>query len=202
MLAKKRAVFSTLLNSESRIILELDNSEQWDQTACRLRTLLGFLNSLGCFILTKGTIEDYYLHKLAKNRDNKCNAAAHETSHFAETGNLDVRKHYADLVAAIEFAAQAEVIDEGMGIRDLVLAVVTPALANISDDTTTIQLKAQSKNMLGTKAELFDLKVENVDGLHLIVDLKSSILDVKGFPLRIPVDSNPITSVNHQMGLE
>ena len=201
-IAKKRAVFSTLLNTEPRFFRELDNSAKWDDTACRLWTLLGFLNSLGCFILTKGTIEDYYIHKSTINRDDKRNASAHEVTHIAETDKLEIRQNYADIVAALEFAAQAESIDEGMGIRDLVLAIVTPALANISSDTTTNQLKAQSKNMLGTKAELFDLKVENVDGLHLIVELKTSILDVKGFPLRIPVVSNPITSVNHQMGLK
>ena len=202
LVAKKRAAFSILLNTDSRTILELDNSEQWVQTACRLRTLLSFLNSLGCFILTKGTIEDYYIHNSAINRDDKGNAAAHEASHVADTDNLDIRKNYADLVAAIEFAAQAESIDEGMGIRDLVLAVVAPVLANISFDTTTTQLKVQSKSMLGKKSELFDLKVENIDGLHLVVDLKTSILDVRGFPLSIPFDSNPITSVNQQMGLE
>ena len=202
LLAKKRAAFSTLLNAEPKIILELNNSELWIQTACRLRTLLRFLNSLGCFILTKGEIEDYYIRNSTINGDVKRDAAAQELSHFADTDKRDIRKNYADIVASIEFAAQAETIDESMGIRDLVLAVVTPALANISSDTTTIQLKAQSKIMFGKKADLFDLKVENTEGLYLVVDLNTSILDVNGFPLRIPVESNPITSVNRQMGLE
>ena len=136
------------------------------------------------------------------NRDDKRNAAAHEASHFADTDKLDIRKTYAEIVAAIEFAAQAEIINEGMAIRDLVLAVVTPALARITGSTTTIQLKAQSKSMLGKRSDLFDLKVGTADGLHLVVSLNSSILDVKGFPLRIPVDANPITSVNEQMDLE
>ena len=201
-LTKKRAAFSTLLNADSRMILELNNSKQWMQTACRLRTLLEFLNSLGCFILTKGTIEDYYIHEIDINRDDKRNAAAHEASHFADTDKVDIRRTYADIVAAIEFAAQAEMINEGMGIRDLVLAVVTPALASISGSTTTIQLKAQSKGMLGKRSDLFDLKVETGGGLHLVVSLNTSILDVEGFPLRIPVDANPITSVNEQMNLE
>ena len=56
--------------------------------------------------------------------------------------------------------------------------------------------------MLGKISELFSLRVEDMDGLQLVVELNSSILDVNGFPLKIPVDSNPIVSVNEQMGLE
>lgn len=202
LVAKKRAALSTLLCMESEAIGELNQAEMWLQTACRLRTLLVFLNSLGCFILTKGTIEEYYIHSRVLDGDNKPNAAADEASYFAEVVKKDIREAYADIVVAMEFAAQAKVINEGIGIRGLVLAVVAPALANISRDTTTNELQTVSKDMLGKNSELFDLRVENEAGLQLVVELKTGILDVKGFPLRIPVEAHPIISVNEQMGLE
>ena len=138
LLVKKRAAFSTILCTEAKYMLELNNSEMWLQTVCRLRTLLAFLSSLGCFILTKGTIEDYYIHEMAVDRDDKRNTAAHEASYLAETDKRDIRKTYGDIVVAIEFAAQVGTINEGMRMRSLVLAIVTPALANISHDTTSI----------------------------------------------------------------
>ena len=89
-----------------------------------------------------------------------------------------------------------------MGIRDLVLAAVAPALANMDPGTTAVELKAQSRAILGKRAELFELRVEGGKDPELVVELKSEILDVNGFPLSVPIGVNPITRVNQQMGLK
>jgi len=201
LIAKKRAAFSTLLNLEPKSIQQLNNSELWSRVKARLISLLGLLNSLGCFILTKGAIEDYYVYANTLSINEKPNAASHEISYFSDTEIKDLRSMYADIIKAVEFAAQAKKINEGSAIRDMVLAIVTPALATITADTTPEQLLANSKSLFGNKASLFNLYVENIDGLHLVVQLATSILDVEGFPLKIPVQSNPITSVNTQMKL-
>lgn len=202
MIAKRRAALSTLLNMEQGSIRRLNNSELWSRTKTRLISLLELLNSLGCFVLTKGTIENYYVHADTLPSNEKSNAVAHEISYFSETPDSKLRDTYTDIIKAIEFTARAQKINEGTTIRDMVLAIATPALANIKTDTTPDQLRARSKDLLGNKADLFNLEVDNTDGLSLVVQLMTSILDVKGFPLRISVGSNLIESVNTQMNLE
>lgn len=201
MVAKRRSAFCVLLNFSHDEIGQLNNSAQWLGLRVRLDSLLDILNSLGCFILRKGTIESYYIHSNNLTSDEKPNAASHEISHFEEMSDEDVRSAYIDLVAAIEFAAQAKEINEGAAIRDMVLAIVTPALAGITEETTASELSASSRSLFGNKASLFSLDVENDNGLFLIVNLSTSILDVEGFPLKIRIDSNPISEVNNQMNI-
>ncbi len=202
LIAKKRAAFSTLLNLEQQSIQRLDNPDSWNRIKTRLVSLLELLNSLGCFILTKGTIEDYYIRADTNGRDEKPNKAIHEISYFSEAKDDDLRSTYADIIKAVEFAAQAKEIDERAAIREMVLAVAAPALATLKADTTSNQLHVSSKSLLGNKANLFKLEVDNTDGLHLVVDLKTSILDVKEFPLRIPVGADLIRSVNTKMNFK
>ena len=201
-LSKKRAAFSTLLNLESETIQRLNNSAKWEQTKDRLDSLLNLLSQVGCFILTKGTIENYYLHSNCLNTEEKPNASAHEVAHFFDQDNSKIRSNYADIIVALEYAAQAQEINEGTALRDLVLAAVTPALANLSEETTTHELNIKAKSILGNKTDLFELELEKGSGLELIVKLSSSILDVSGFPLRIPASANIITCVNNQMNIQ
>ena len=77
---------------------------------------------------------------------------------FPETDDEHIRQRYADIVSAIEFAAETREINEGTAVRDIALAVVTPVLANISSKMSPGQLKAQSKNIVGKQSTLFDLK--------------------------------------------
>ncbi len=164
----------------------------------RLVSLLKLLNSLGCFILTKGTIEDYYD---VSGTNRKSDKAINEASLFPEKDEDDLRSTYADIIKAVEFAAQAERIDESAAVREMVLAIAGPALATLKEDSTSNQLNASSRNLLGNKACLFKLEAGKTNdlGLHLVVDLKTSILDVKGFPLKIPAGADLIRTVNDQM---
>ncbi|MGL6249743.1 MAG: hypothetical protein ACRC3F_02350, partial [Billgrantia desiderata] len=201
LIARRRSSFSTLLSISVHEFSEMENSSQWLGMRARLESLLEFLGLLGCFILRKGTIEAYYLHANHLTMDEKPNAASHEISNFDDMEDDQVERHYGDIVAAVRFAAQAKGIDEGSAIRNLVLAVITPALASLTAETTTAGLASASKSMFGNMADLFVLKVENDKSLTLVVDLATEILDVEGFPLRIPVGENPIASVNKQMNI-
>ena len=81
------------------------------------------------------------------------------------------------------------------------MAVVAPALASINDKTTKMELNTNCRNLFDKKASLFKLSVDNENGLILVVELATNILDVQGFPLRLPVGTNLIDTVNEQMGL-
>lgn len=199
IVARRRSSFSTLLGTNVQELSAIENSSQWIGMRTRIEYLLEFLASLGCFILRKGTIEAYYLHANHLTSDEKPNAASHEISYFDDMKDDELESNYADIVAAVRFAAQAKGIDEGAAIRNLVLAVITPALASLTTETTAVGLTSASKSMFGNMADLFVLKVENAERLTLVIDLATEILDVEGFPLSIPVGENPIALVNKQM---
>jgi predicted ATPase len=201
-IAKRRAAFCSLLEADDDVISQLNNYAQWSGLKTRLISLIDLLKSQGCFILKKGTIEAYYQHADQLTSDEKPNAAAHEVSYMSEAENEEIAENFGDVVEAIKFASQAKSIDEGAAIRDMVLAIVAPALATISEKTTEIELNNNCRNLFGNKSSLFRLSIEITDRLYLVVDLATSILDVKGFPLRIAAGANPIINVNEQMELD
>jgi hypothetical protein len=201
-IAKRRAAFCTFMNTDDVSQIVVNNAGLWSSVKVRLTSLLELLGSLGCFILKSGTIESYYQHADQLTSDEKPNAAAHEVAHMIEMNEEQLHRSFGDIVVAIKFASQAKSIDEGAAIRDMVLAIVAPALASITETTTEIELNTNCRNLFDKKASLFRLNIENNNGLFLIVNLATNILDVQGFPLRIAVGSNPISSVNEQMELQ
>lgn len=201
-IAKRRSSFCVLLDSDQAVLEQINNSAQWLSLKTRLISLLELLSSVGCFILNKGTIEAYYRHADQLTNDEKPNAASHEVSFMDDISEQEMGESYSEIVTAIKFASQAKDINEGAAIRDMVLAIVAPSLATISEDTTEAELNAYSRGLFGNKASLFRLEVDVQNGLELVVHLSTSILDVDGFPLRIPAGANPIEKVNEQMRLE
>jgi len=201
-IAKKRSAFCTFMNADDVSQIVVQNQAQWIDLKVRLSSLLEMLGSLGCFILKSGTIESYYQYADQLTSDEKPNAAAHEVAHMSEMNEQQLHDSFGDIVEAIKFASQAKSIDEGAAIRDMVLAIVAPALASITEMTTEIELNTNCRNLFDKKASLFRLSIESENGLFLIVNLATNILDVQGFPLRIPVGSNPISTVNEQMELQ
>lgn len=201
-IAKKRSAFCSLLEADAATISQLNNNAQWSGIKTRLLSLIELLKSQGCFILKKGTIEAYYHHADQLASDEKPNAAAHEVSYMSETANSQLEQQFEDVVVAIKFASQAKSIDEGKAIRDMVLAIVAPALATITEETTDVELNTNCRNLFGNKSSLFRLSTETTDRLYLVVNLATSILEVKGFPLRIAAGENPIININRQMELE
>ena len=135
--------------------------------------------------------------------DEKPNAASYEVNGLmGETANA-IRTEYNDILRALNYCSQAKVINEAEAIRDLLLAVITPALATIKKETTEAELTLNSNNLLGAKSSLFRLsKEENGDDIYLIVELASTILDVQGFPLKIKKGNNPIEIVNAALNLK
>lgn len=200
-IAKRRSAFCILMSIVDISEVVINNETIWSNLKIRLSSLLEMLGGLGCFILRKGTIESYYQHADQLISDEKPNAAANEVAYMPEMNEQQLHDSFGDVVAAIKFASKAKSIDEGAAIRDMVLAIVAPALASLTEETTEVELNTNCRNLFGKKASLFRLSIENEAELALIVNLATNILDVQGFPLRIPVGSNPISTVNEQMEL-
>ena len=72
----------------------------------------------------------------------------------------------------------------------------------MSVSTTESQLQSSSRNMFGTKSDLFKLSASvEGDEVYLLVELATNILEVEGFPLKIKKGDNPIEEVNRQLNL-
>ena len=203
LIAKRRSAFCWLFRNDDSVIQAENNGQRWVSIKHRLLTLLELLEKLGCFILRKGTIEAYYQHVSNLTNDEKPNAASYEVNGLMGVSAEVVSSTYDDILRALNYCSQAKEINEAEAIRDLLLAVITPALATIKKETTEAELKLYSNNLFGAKSSLFNLSKEvNGDDIYLIVDLASTILDVQGFPIRIKKGSNPIEIVNTTLKLK
>ena len=203
LIAKRRSAFCWLFSNDDLLIAAENNGDNWVSIKHRLSTLLDLLEKLGCFILRKGTIEAYYQHVSNLTNDEKPNAASYEVNGLMGEPVEAVRTEYDDILRALNHCSQAKEINEAEAIRDLLLAVITPALATIKKETTDAELRLYSNNLFGAKSSLFTLsKEENGDDIYLIVELASNILEVEGFPLKIKKGSNPIEIVNEALKLK
>lgn len=200
--AKRRAAFCSILNAEEEEIRKLNNPDKWLEIRARLVSLLEFLEALGCFVLRKGTIENYYTQLNHIRSDEKPHSALQETIHIDTLSQNAIEQNYRDIISALLHASSVQEVDESGAVRSLALAIVTPALASISENSSSEEINAQSKNLLGDRAELFHFKVNEENGLEIVVELSSSILSVEGFPLRIRKGDNLISVITEQMKLD
>ena len=198
--ARRRSALATLLCLDEVEVRKLKNAPDWVAIKSRLDSLLLMLQSVGCFILRKGTIENYYMREVKVSGSDKPNAALEETFHFEQSTEMQVTSAYEDVVNAMAYAAQTEQINEGSAIRNLVLAIAAPALANCGSCTED-ELNSSSKDLVGKKANLFKSMTKTGNGKTLRIELLSKILKVYGFPLSIQTKENLIESVERQMKL-
>ena len=199
--AKRRAAFSTLVVACDETVRTWNNGEEWKALRARYLSLLKVLQELGCFVLRKGTIEDYYNHVDVAGRNDKPYVATQEADLLEDMGRREVEEIYGDIIEAIRFASQTKEIREERAIRDAVLALVAPALANLSEGRTDGEISAYCRELLGSRASLFKIEVKREKGSKLLVHLNSPILEVEGFPLCIGSGENPVAAVNVQMKL-
>jgi hypothetical protein len=203
LIAKRRSAFCWMFSNDDTSILNIDNGANWVSIKHRLSTLLDLLEKLGCFILKKGTVEGYYQHVSNLTNDEKPNAASYEVNGLMEANIEAVTTAYDDILSALKYCSQAKDINEAEAIRDLLLAVITPALASIKKETSDAELRLHSNNLFGAKSSLFKLsKEQDGNDIYLLVELASNILEVEGFPLRIKKGSNPIDMVNEALKLK
>lgn len=201
-IAKRRAVFCWLFSNTDDKLSLIESEFDFCSIKKRLSILIDFLEKLGCFILRKGTIEAYYQHSSTLTNDEKPNAASYEVQELLEDRKENIEKNYADIVRALKYCSTAKEINEAEAIRDILLAVIAPALASIRKDTTDTELNVFSYSIIGKKSSLFKLSVINEhDAIKLRIDLNSDILDVTGFPMEIKKGDNPIEKVNEYLNI-
>lgn len=200
--ARRRTSMAIVLNSSCEIISSWNNSSEWLSLHIRLKALLDFLESAGCFILRKGAIESYY--KFADNltSSGKPSASIEEIQELFKQDESFIKTNYEDLLRALNFASQAKEINEANAVSELLLAVVSPVLHNLDKDTTDAEISSKARQIVGEKATIFTLEKVMVGVTPAIkVNLNTNILDVGGFPVILRKDCNPISEIKSMIGM-
>ncbi|TCN53067.1 AAA family ATPase [Flavobacterium circumlabens] len=201
IIAKRRSTFCYLFNNSNEEIKLTSNDLL--NIKIRLTTLLAFLETLGCFILRRGTIESYYQHSTTLTVDEKPNAASYEVNELMGESVPSVQESYGDIIRAMKYCSKTKIINEGEALRNLLLAVVSPILAALKKETTDLDLRLLATSSLGNKSRLFKLtKLTDEKDVYLEVGLESDILEVSGFPIIFKKGSNPIEIVNNALNLD
>lgn len=190
---KRRSCFSVLFELEESVIAKLDPDDRWTNMKTRLDTALDVLEVAGCFILRKGAIESYYQSADCLTSEGKPSAALEEIEYLEEQPKEKVVEAMPEIIRCIKFAALGENICESEPLRDLVLAIAAPAMARLKAGEIGNNFHILNKNIVGEKADLFDISVEN--GV-LKIDIKSEVLNVSGFPLELDVNEDVVSSVD------
>ncbi|HDX9612722.1 TPA: AAA family ATPase [Bacillus toyonensis] len=196
MIAKRRAGMATLLEIDADELRSFNNGNVLYGVKQMLTTLFDVLELSGCFVLRKGTIENYYL-SASQVTEGKPNAAVEEIQYIITQPREFIATAYADLVRGLRCAASHKEINESNAIIDYLLAVVTPVLHRIDDISADQELQLEARKYVGDIAGIFKLSKRELDGIENIrVEMESNILEVNGFPIDFPKGSNPIDIVN------
>ncbi len=196
--AKRRAVISVLFENSDDVIAKLGVSQGWITVKQRMAALLDLLESQGCFVLRRGTIESYYFSADAVAVTDKPAAAAEEIATVRNITTEAIEDRYGDVLRCLRQASSTEKIVEAESLQDLLLAVAAPAVARIMGGCESAALNGLARNTVGTHADLFELGI--VDG-KLSISLKSKVLDVPGFPMSIAVGDDVVKAVSTALGL-
>lgn len=185
--AKRRAALCALFQPDSDSWLREPEQKSWRAVRDRLNTVFDLAESAGLFILKQGTIESYYQKADRLASVGKPNAAADELDWIQDSSNSEIEQAYGDVMRCVRYAANTEDIQESEALRDILLSVAAPAQAKLHGVTSNQDLQLLSRSILGERSEIFELSLQ---GEALVLDLKSEILDVTGFPMEIKKDDN------------
>jgi len=150
----------------------------------QVEALFGVLESVGCFLLRKGTVENYYLSANLPENIDKFSTALMEAEALSAIDTAAIRRGYTDIIRALDYAANSPDIDEAAAIRRLLVAVVAVVMDGFDQSSTDIQLNSIARQILGDAASLFELRNVSKPGEEpvLQVNLVSKVLDASGFP--------------------
>ena len=192
-IARRRAAMAVLLNSTEEDIGIWSNASDWMELHRRLTALFGFLEIAGCFILRKGSIENYYQFADSNTSSEKPIAAVQEADELIQKDGVFIELHYSDIVRALRYASEAPEIDEISALSELLSAVAGPALYRLSKETNNSELDTIARKTLGEGAASI-FTITNITGENseptIQIGLNSSILNVTGFPIKLPKNCN------------
>lgn len=198
--AKKRAGMAVLLNMSDEELDALNNSSNWRGIKKRIIALFDILELAGCFILRKGTIENYYVSN--SNNQNKITSAIDEIECVFSTPKEKCEELYPEIIRALNFATSNNEINEVKIISQYLSSIISPALMTLDEDTTDEILKTNARKIIGDISSIFKLsKFDNSGEPFIRVELISNILEIEGFPIDFPLKCNPNEKIKSELNI-
>ncbi|UPG94304.1 ATP-dependent nuclease [Luteibacter aegosomatissinici] len=191
---KLRATFSTLFQCQNDSLSCLSSDGAWQKIKARLTLLLDLLESQGCFVLRKGTIESYYANIASSE---KVLSAATEASSLGGRSVEEVSAHFDDIVRCLTTVAAVPSIVEADSLQDTLLRVAVPILARFQNGERGEDLVASIGNAPDRPEAIFSFTASN-DKIE--IDLNSKVLKVPGFPMSFTRKSNIVAEITRSIG--
>ncbi len=184
---RRRAALVAILSQSTEQLTALP--DQWSAIRARLDVLLSVLEELGCFILRRGTIEDYYASTDVTEFATKPDAAVNEALNIQDASEDALERAFGDAIRCLSAASSAKSLNEGEALLDLLLACVAPLQARLKAGANLGDANQLTRTLIGEAAQLFDFTWE-ADAIT--VGLKSQILEVHGFPVSVRADDDAV----------
>lgn len=184
---RRRAALKTIISLSDEQMVALPS--HWRAIRIRLDALLASLEQLGCFVLRKGTIEDYYANTDITQFTSKPDAAVNEALSIQDEAETVLEDTFADIIRCLRAASTAKKINEGEALLDLMLACVAPLQARLKSGSTSGDPNQLARTVIGDAAQVFNFSWH--EG-HLVVELRSQILDVEGFPISVRPEDDAV----------
>lgn len=185
---KRRSVLAVLMSEGSDEFDRLVGSNEFSALRQRFVVLFNALESVGCFVLRKGAIEDYY--GLSAAISSKLGMAADEAASFDESAPEMLEAKYADVLRAIRAAAPIRPVDENALLRERLGAAVGATFQFIKFDTPSAELNGRVR---GSQPDLDIFELENCStesDLRIRVNMKSPLFIRDTLPFEISISEN------------
>ncbi|WP_336489298.1 ATP-dependent nuclease [Methylobacterium nigriterrae] len=155
----------------------------------RVEALLDALAELGCFFLRRGAIENYYQSTAMDS--GKPDLAAEEAARFEASSAGDLRRDYADVLAALNHIAPNQRVDEDLLLRPKLGAVLAAAFLGMDRECSDEKLNMIAKTTIGADADVFKLSNRSKEDLRIEVAITSPLFQRTTFPFELGRDDNP-----------
>ncbi|KXH88043.1 MULTISPECIES: AAA family ATPase [Bacillus] len=197
---KLRSSMAIILNLDTADIETFKDERKFHSIRRRLNFLLDSLEKSGCFILRKGTIEEYYQEKSLISSGKPLAATKEIEFLIQQKDDMFIKENYPEVIRLFDFVTDNLEIDETKIIIDFLLAVVTPILNKINKNIDSLEVDTISSHLFNDCNSLFDISILETKGnKSLKVELKSEIMDIEGFPIIFPKGCNPFEVINQNI---
>jgi energy-coupling factor transporter ATP-binding protein EcfA2 len=186
---RRRAALATLLGPSGDTLHAAVANADFNALKTRYGALLNALETTGCFILRRGTIESYF--RTAPNGASKPEAAAEEAATFDSASTSELETDYADILRAIRSAAGTRPVDENELLREKLGAAIGAMFQSLEQSTTDAELNGRARATFGTSMDIFYFENCSSSGQRkLRVTIKSPLFQRESFPFEIGENEN------------
>jgi energy-coupling factor transporter ATP-binding protein EcfA2 len=185
---RRRATLAFLMSNGGEDLDALTGSSDFVAIKKRFAVLFETLEAAGCFILQKGTVEDYY--RSTNNNISKIDAAALEAEAFEDAPFGKFQTNYSDIIRAIEAAAPIQPVDENLFLRERLGGMLGAIFQFMETGTPSSELNSRARNFQ-PDASIFNLdNCSSLDELRIRVSINSPLFQRNTFPFEVSINEN------------